>query len=57
MAQPKHRIENAIDEFEAKMDETLAGLQSGPVRDSFRLIIPMFKDHNQLLRDILDRTA
>ena len=43
-------VHQKLDEMDAKLDETISGLQSGPVKDAMRLVVPMMKDQMAIIR-------
>jgi hypothetical protein len=50
----KQQIEQNIAQMEEKLDETVSGLDRGPVRDAVRVVVPMMKDQLALMRSLLD---
>lgn len=49
----KTEIQIAIAEMEEKLNETVSGMGSGPVKDAMKLVVPMMKDQLNLMREIV----
>lgn len=47
------RLTAEIDQTKAKLDETLTGLDRGPVKDALRLVIPMMHDQLDIIREVI----
>lgn len=46
-------VNKKLDEIEEKLDETVSGIQTGPVKDAMRLVVPMMKDQVDAIRALV----
>ena len=50
----KAEIEARLAAMNEKLDDTISGLDRGPVKDAIRLVVPMMKDQNRIMIAILN---
>lgn len=48
------QIEAKLNQMDEKLDETVDGVDRGPVKDALRVVVPMMKDQVAALRLLLD---
>lgn len=53
----KQELHIRITAIEDKLDETLTGLDRGPVKDAMRLVVPIIKDQIAILRELVEKVA
>lgn len=46
-------VHQKLDEIEAKLDETVSGIPTGPVKDAMRIVVPMMKDQVNAIRTLV----
>lgn len=53
----KAHLIRKMDEMDQKLDDTISGLQTGPVKDAMRLVVPMMKDQVAMLRELVEEVS
>jgi hypothetical protein len=50
----KAELFKQLDEMDTKLDDTVTGLDRGPVKDAARVLVPAMKDQLKVMRQIVD---